>query len=58
MIPIGSDDSDLRAPPFGVYLIIAANLFTFFLLQKFGADQRFTYAYSLVPMSSSLVMIW
>jgi membrane associated rhomboid family serine protease len=49
MIPIGSDDSDLRAPPIGVYLLIAANLFTFFVLQKFGVDQRFTYAYSLVP---------
>jgi membrane associated rhomboid family serine protease len=49
MIPIGSDESDLRARPIVTYLLIAANVFIFLFLQKFGADRRFTYAYSMVP---------
>lgn len=49
MIPIGSDESDLRNPPIVTYLLIAANVFTFFFLQKFGLDQGFTYKYAMVP---------
>lgn len=49
MIPIGSDESDLRSPPVVTYLLIAANVFTFFFLQKFGLDDKFTYAYCMVP---------
>lgn len=49
MIPIGSDSSDLRAPPVVTYLLIAANVFTFFFLQQFGHNDQFTYGYCLVP---------
>jgi membrane associated rhomboid family serine protease len=49
MIPIGSDESDLRSRPILTYVLIAANVFTFVFLQKFGSDQQFTYAYSMVP---------
>jgi membrane associated rhomboid family serine protease len=49
MLPIGSDDSDLRSPPIATYLLIAANLFVFVVLQQFGFNAKFTYSYSLVP---------
>lgn len=49
MLPIGSDDSDLRSQPVVTYLVIAVNVFVFFFLQQFGANPAFTYGYSLVP---------
>lgn len=49
MIPIGSDDYDLREQPWLTYAIIVINVFVFAFLQRFGADENFTYSYSLVP---------
>ncbi|HMP15453.1 MAG TPA: rhomboid family intramembrane serine protease [Gemmatales bacterium] len=49
MLPIGSDDTDLRDQPFLTYAIIAENVFVFFVLQDFGRNERFTYGYALVP---------
>lgn len=49
MLPIGSDDSDLRERPFVTYALIAINVAVFFFLQDMGRNLRFTYAYSLVP---------
>jgi membrane associated rhomboid family serine protease len=49
MLPIGSDNSDLREQPFVTYGLIAVNVFVFCFLQDFGRNDRFTYAYSLVP---------
>jgi len=49
MIPIGDDDSDRTITPFVNYLLIAANVAVFVLLQGMGANDRFTYAFSTVP---------
>jgi membrane associated rhomboid family serine protease len=49
MIPIGDDDSDRTITPFVNYLLIAANIAVFVLLQGMGANDRFTYAFSTVP---------
>jgi membrane associated rhomboid family serine protease len=49
MLPIGSDDSQMRSPPVVTYVLIAANVLVFIGLQKFGLDQVFTYSWSLVP---------
>lgn len=49
MLPIGSDDSDLRERPFLTYALIAINVLVFVFLQRFGTNDAFTYSYSLVP---------
>jgi membrane associated rhomboid family serine protease len=49
MIPIADDDSDRTITPFVNYLLIAANVFVFVLLQGMGGNERFTYAFSTVP---------
>jgi len=49
MIPISDDDSDRTLTPFINYLLIAANIAVFVLLQGMGANDRFTYAFSTVP---------
>jgi membrane associated rhomboid family serine protease len=49
MIPIGDDDSGRTIDPFVNYLLIAANIAVFVLLQGMGANDRFTYAFSTVP---------
>lgn len=49
IIPLGDDNSDRRRVPFVTYLLIAANLVVFFVLQGFGNDYVFTYAFSTVP---------
>jgi membrane associated rhomboid family serine protease len=49
MIPIGDDDSDRTLTPIVNYLLIAANIAVFVLLQGMGANDRFTYAFSTVP---------
>ncbi|OFW51254.1 MAG: rhomboid family intramembrane serine protease [Actinobacteria bacterium RBG_16_67_10] len=49
MIPISDDDSDRTLTPFINYLLIAANIAVFVLLQGMGASDRFTYAFSTVP---------
>jgi rhomboid family protein len=49
MIPIGDDDSDRTLSPVVNYLLIAANIAVFVLLQGLGTNDRFTYAFSTVP---------
>jgi membrane associated rhomboid family serine protease len=49
MFPIGDDNSDRTITPWVNYLLLAANLFVFFVLQGMGANDRFTYAFSTVP---------
>jgi membrane associated rhomboid family serine protease len=49
MIPIGDDNRDRRTTPFVTWSLIALNVFVFIVFQGFGANQRFTYAFSTVP---------
>jgi membrane associated rhomboid family serine protease len=49
MIPIGDDNSGRTMAPIVNYLLIAANIAVFVLLQGMGANDRFTYAFSTVP---------
>jgi membrane associated rhomboid family serine protease len=49
MFPIGDDNSDRKITPMVNYLFIAINVLVFVLLQGFGGNDVFTYAYSLVP---------
>src|SRR4029453_15028312 len=49
MIPIGDDDSDRTVTPLVNYVLIAANIVVFVLLQGMGGNDRFTYAFSTVP---------
>ncbi|HEY3204593.1 MAG TPA: rhomboid family intramembrane serine protease [Thermoanaerobaculia bacterium] len=49
MIPIGDDNSDRRTIPVVNWLLIAANVFVFVILQGFGTNERFTLAYAAVP---------
>jgi membrane associated rhomboid family serine protease len=49
VIPIGDDNSDRRTRPFVTWALIAANVLVFVLLQGFGTNLRFTYAFSTVP---------
>jgi membrane associated rhomboid family serine protease len=49
MIPMGDDNSDRTIAPFVNYLLIAANIAVFVLLQGMGGNDRFTYAFSTVP---------
>ncbi len=49
MIPLGDDNSGRTITPFVTYLLIAANIVVFVLLQGMGSNDRFTYAFSTVP---------
>lgn len=49
MIPIADDNSGSTTTPVVNYLLIAANVAVFVLLQGMGANERFTYAFSTVP---------
>ena len=49
MIPIGDDNSGRSITPIVNYILIAANIAVFVLLQGMGANDRFTYAFSTVP---------
>lgn len=49
MFPIGDDDSDRSLQPMVNYVIIGINILVFLLLQQFGSNEAFTYAFSLVP---------
>ncbi len=49
MIPIGDDNTGRTVTPLVNYLLIAANIAVFVLLQGMGANDRFTYAFSTVP---------
>lgn len=49
MFPIADDNSEIRIIPFVTYVIIILNVIVFTLLQGFGGNDAFTYAFSLVP---------
>ncbi len=49
LLPIGDDNSDRRVTPFINYILIAANILVFVVLQGMGANGLFTYAWSTVP---------
>ncbi|HYJ92886.1 MAG TPA: rhomboid family intramembrane serine protease, partial [Pyrinomonadaceae bacterium] len=49
MFPIGDDNSDRTLTPYINYAIIGLNILVFVLLQGFGGNDAFTYAFSLVP---------
>jgi membrane associated rhomboid family serine protease len=49
MLPIGDDNTGRTITPVVNYLLVAANIAVFVLLQGLGANERFTYAFSTVP---------
>ena len=49
MFPISDDNSDRIITPYVNYILIAANVLVFVLLQGFGGNDEFSYAFSLVP---------
>jgi membrane associated rhomboid family serine protease len=49
MLPIGDDNTGRTITPAVNYLLVAANIAVFVLLQGLGANERFTYAFSTVP---------
>jgi rhomboid family protein len=49
VFPISDDNSDRRTIPCVTISLIAVNLFVFFVLQRAGTNERFTYAWATVP---------
>ena len=49
MFPLGDDNSDRTIQPIVNYVFIGINILVFVLLQGFGGNEAFTYAFSLVP---------
>lgn len=49
LIPIGDQNMQGVRPAYVTYVLIALNLFVFFVLQGMGANEEFTYGYSVVP---------
>ena len=49
VLPIADDNSDRTTLPVVNYVLIAINVFVFVVLQGFGENERFTYAFSTVP---------
>src|SRR5262249_28576605 len=49
VLPLGDDNSDRLTTPYVNYTLIAINVFVFVVLQGFGNNDRFTYAFSTVP---------
>lgn len=49
LFPIGDDDRRLTSPAYVTWALVAANLAVFFLLQQAGANDEFTYGWSVIP---------
>jgi membrane associated rhomboid family serine protease len=49
VFPIGDDNTGRVRTPYVTYLLIALNILVFVVFQGFGANERFTYAFSTVP---------
>ncbi len=49
VVPIADDNTDRTIVPAVNYLLIAVNVFVFVVLQGFGENDRFTYAFATVP---------
>jgi membrane associated rhomboid family serine protease len=50
VFPISDDNSDRTTTPFVNYVLIALNVLVFVLFQGFGSNDKFTYAWSTVPV--------
>ncbi len=49
VLPLFDDNSDRRTTPYVNYALIALNVFVFVVLQGFGTNDAFTYAFVTVP---------
>lgn len=49
LFPIGDDNRKVAGPALVTWALILANLFVFFYMQGGGADEAFTYGYSVIP---------
>jgi membrane associated rhomboid family serine protease len=49
VLPLWDDNSDRRTFPYVNYALIAVNVFVFVVLQQFGTNDQFTYAFACVP---------
>jgi len=49
IFPVGDDNTGRLSTPVITYLLIAVNVLVFVFLQGFGENERFTYAFSVVP---------
>jgi membrane associated rhomboid family serine protease len=50
LFPIADENDDRRSTPWINYALILVNLFVFVFLQGLGSNDKFTYAYSTVPL--------
>ncbi|HAF12457.1 MAG TPA: rhomboid family intramembrane serine protease [Blastocatellia bacterium] len=50
VFPLYDDNSDRTLTPFVNYVLIAINIFVFVFLQQLGTNEKFTYAFSTVPL--------
>ena len=50
ILPLYDDNSDRATTPIVNYALIAINILVFVFLQQFGTNERFTYAFSTVPL--------
>ena len=50
VFPLYDDNTDRTTTPFVNYAFIAANILVFVLLQQLGTNDKFTYAFSTVPL--------
>jgi membrane associated rhomboid family serine protease len=50
VFPISDDNSDRTTTPYVNYVLIALNVLVFALFQGFGNNEKFTYAWSTVPV--------
>jgi membrane associated rhomboid family serine protease len=50
VFPLYDDNSDRTTTPVVNYILIAINILVFVFLQQLGTNERFTYAFSTVPM--------
>lgn len=49
VFPIGDDNTGRTRTPYVTYVLIALNVLVFVFLQGLGTNERFTYAFSVVP---------
>jgi membrane associated rhomboid family serine protease len=50
VLPLYDDNSDRTITPYINYALIAVNILVFVFLQQLGSNERFTYAFSTVPL--------
>lgn len=49
LLPISDDDRGISGPAFVTIALIVANVLVFVLPQQFGANEQFTFGYSVIP---------